>query len=245
MQALRVCVQVPCNNVTRNMLRLGDPHIVVVLTHSGGTAHTDALSGRSEASFEAQQGAGCVDAATTCMECHDGTVSCFWWNNCFSEATERGRELLLLLASLLPLVASHADYCLSADHGWCASTSDVVCRHFTAPVKHTSRRMLWLWMWCRACSRHYFARLLFTALRQMDASPPESFTAAPCVVLPAQDSPVVWRLADSPTPLRWDMQGCGLPLTVLRTAVWMRQPHERMYCGTIKCVKYAESQRLQ
>ncbi|RNC43651.1 hypothetical protein TcCL_NonESM06678 [Trypanosoma cruzi] len=55
---------------------------------------------------------------------------------------ERERELLLLLASLLlPFVASHADYCLSADHGWHASTSDVVCRHFTAPVKHTSRRI--------------------------------------------------------------------------------------------------------
>ncbi|RNC33884.1 hypothetical protein TcCL_Unassigned03383 [Trypanosoma cruzi] len=52
MQALRVCVQVPCNNVTANMLRLGDPHIAVVLTHSPGTAHTDALSGRSGASFE-------------------------------------------------------------------------------------------------------------------------------------------------------------------------------------------------
>ncbi|EAN98831.1 hypothetical protein TcCL_ESM07995 [Trypanosoma cruzi] len=51
MQALRVCVQVPCNNVTTNMLRLGDPHIVVVLTNSRGTAHTDALSGRSEASL--------------------------------------------------------------------------------------------------------------------------------------------------------------------------------------------------
>ncbi|KAF5219127.1 hypothetical protein ECC02_007903 [Trypanosoma cruzi] len=108
-----------------------------------------------------------------------------------SRRQERVRELLLLLASLLPFVASHADYCLSADHGWHASTSDVVCRHFTAPVKHTSRRMLWLWVWCRACSRHYFARLLFTALRRIDASPPESFTAAPCVVLPAQDSLVV------------------------------------------------------
>ncbi|RNC53721.1 hypothetical protein TcCL_ESM08931 [Trypanosoma cruzi] len=74
------------------MLRLGDPHIVAVLTHSPGMAHTDALIGRSEASFEAQQGTGCVDAATTCMECHDGTVSCGWWNNCFSEATERKRE---------------------------------------------------------------------------------------------------------------------------------------------------------
>ncbi|RNC54210.1 hypothetical protein TcCL_ESM08367 [Trypanosoma cruzi] len=71
------------------MLRLGDPHIVVVLTSSPGTAHTDALSGRSEASFEAQQGAGCVDAATTCIECHDGTVSCGWWNIYFSKATER------------------------------------------------------------------------------------------------------------------------------------------------------------
>ncbi|RNE96152.1 hypothetical protein TcG_13116 [Trypanosoma cruzi] len=81
------------------------------------------------------------------MECHDGTVSCGWWNIYFPEATKR--ELLLLLASLLPFVASHADYCLSADHGWHAPTSDVVCRHFTAPVKHTSRRMLWLWMWCR------------------------------------------------------------------------------------------------
>ncbi|KAF8286479.1 hypothetical protein TcYC6_0020820 [Trypanosoma cruzi] len=191
MQALRVCVQVPCNNVTTNMLRLGDPHIVAVLTNSRGTAHTDALSGRSEASFEALQGTGCVDAATTCMECHDGTVSCGWWNIYFSEATERDRELHLLLASLLPFVASHADYCLSADHGWHASTSDVVCRHFTAPVKHTSHRMLWLWVWCRACSRHYFARLLFTALRRIDASPPESFTATPCVVLPAQDSLVV------------------------------------------------------
>ncbi|RNC36218.1 hypothetical protein TcCL_Unassigned00816 [Trypanosoma cruzi] len=173
------------------MLRLGDPHIVVVLTNSPGTAHTDALSGRSEASFEALQGTGCVDAATTCMECHDGTVSSGWWSIYFSEATERKRELLLLLASLLPFVASHADYCLSADHGWHASTSDVVCRHFTAPVKRTSCRMLWLWLWCCECSRHYFARLLFTALRQIDASPPESFTAAPCVVLPAQDSPVV------------------------------------------------------
>ncbi|RNC40906.1 hypothetical protein TcCL_NonESM09567 [Trypanosoma cruzi] len=67
------------------------------------------------------------------------------------------RELLLLLALLLPFVASHADYCLSADYGWHASTSDVVCRHFTAPVKHTSRRMLWLWMWCRECSRQYFS----------------------------------------------------------------------------------------
>ncbi|RNC46534.1 hypothetical protein TcCL_NonESM03691 [Trypanosoma cruzi] len=105
--------------------------------------------------------------------------------------------------------------------------------------------MLWLWMWCRECSRHYFARLPFTALRQIDASPPEPFTAAPCVVLPAQDSPVVWRLTDGPTPLRWDLQGCGLPLTVLGTAVWMRRPHERIYCGTIKCVNYAESQRLQ
>ncbi|ESS60804.1 hypothetical protein TCDM_11650 [Trypanosoma cruzi Dm28c] len=179
------------------------------------------------------------------MECHDGTVSFGWWDIYFSEATERERGLLLLLASLLPFVASHADYCLSADHGWHASTSDVVCRHFTAPVKHTSRRMLLLWMWCRECSRHYIARLLFTALRRIDASPPESFTAAPCVVLPAQDPLVVWRLADSQTPLRWDMQGCGLPLTVLGTAVWMRRPHERMYCGTMKCVKYAESQRLK
>ncbi|KAF5219085.1 hypothetical protein ECC02_007939 [Trypanosoma cruzi] len=172
------------------MLRLGDPHIVVVLTNSPGTAHTDALSGRSEASFGALQGTGCVDAATTCMECHDGTVSCGWWNIHFSEAAEREREreLLLLLASLLPFVASHADYYLSADHGQHASTSDVVCRHSTATVKHTSRRMLWLWMWCRECSRHYFARLLFTALRRIDASPPEPFTAAPCVVLPAQDS---------------------------------------------------------
>ncbi|RNF01304.1 hypothetical protein TcG_11504 [Trypanosoma cruzi] len=171
------------------MLRLGDPHIVAVLTHSRGTAHIDALSGRSEASFEALQGTGCVDAATTCMECHDDTVSYGWWNVYFSETTER--ELLLLLASLLPLVVSHADYCLSADHGWHASTSDVVCRHFTAPVKHTSRHMPWLWMCCRECSRHYLARLLFTALRQIDASPPESFAAAPCVVLPAQDSLVV------------------------------------------------------
>ncbi|RNF03390.1 hypothetical protein TcG_11770 [Trypanosoma cruzi] len=56
-----------------------------------GTAHIDALSGRSEASFEAQQGTGCVDAATTCMEFHDGTVSCGWWNIYFSEATERER----------------------------------------------------------------------------------------------------------------------------------------------------------
>ncbi|RNF00454.1 hypothetical protein TcG_11755 [Trypanosoma cruzi] len=71
------------------MLRLGDPHIVVVLTNSRGTAHTDALSGRSEASFEALQGAGCVEAATTCMECHDGTVSYGWWNIYFSEATKR------------------------------------------------------------------------------------------------------------------------------------------------------------
>ncbi|RNC44904.1 hypothetical protein TcCL_NonESM05396 [Trypanosoma cruzi] len=221
------------------MQRLGDPHIVAVLTSSRGTTRIDALSGRSEASFEAQQGTGCVDAATTCMECHDGTVSCGWWNICFSEATER--ELLLLLASLLPFVASHADYRLSADHVWHASTGDVVCRHSTAPVKRTSRRMPWLWIWCRECSRHYFARLLFTALRRIDASPPESFTAAPCVVLPAHDSPVVWRLADSQAPLCWDMQGCGLPLTVLGTAVWMWRPHERMYCGTIKCVKYAES----
>ncbi|ESS60493.1 hypothetical protein TCDM_13838 [Trypanosoma cruzi Dm28c] len=158
---------------------------------------------------------------------------------------ERETELLLLLASLLPFVAFHADYCLSANHGWHASTSDVVCRHFTAPVKHTSRHMLWLWIWCRECSRHYFARLPFTALRRIDASPPESFTAAPCVVLPAQHSLVVWRLADSQTPQRWDVQGCGLPLTVLGTAVRMRRPHERMYCGTIKCVKYAESQRRQ
>ncbi|RNE95863.1 hypothetical protein TcG_13218 [Trypanosoma cruzi] len=89
MQALRVCVQVPCNSVTTNMLRLGDPHIVVVLTNSRGSAHTDALSGRSEASFEAQQGTGCVDAAMTCMECHDGTVGCGWWNVYFPEATER------------------------------------------------------------------------------------------------------------------------------------------------------------
>ncbi|RNC51957.1 hypothetical protein TcCL_ESM10873 [Trypanosoma cruzi] len=74
------------------MLRLGDPHIVVVLTSSRGTAHIDALSGRSEASFEALQGTGCVGAATTCMECHDGTVSCGWWNVYFSETTERGRE---------------------------------------------------------------------------------------------------------------------------------------------------------
>ncbi|RNF07478.1 hypothetical protein TcG_10317 [Trypanosoma cruzi] len=113
MQALRVCARVPCKSVTTNMLRVGDPHIVVVLTHSRGTAHTDALSGRSEASFEALQGTGCVDATTTGMECHDGTVSCGWWHIYFSEA-ERG--LLLLLASLLPLVASHADYCLSAVH---------------------------------------------------------------------------------------------------------------------------------
>ncbi|EAN82088.1 hypothetical protein Tc00.1047053511645.30 [Trypanosoma cruzi] len=105
--------------------------------------------------------------------------------------------------------------------------------------------MLWLWVWCRECSRHYFARLLFTALRQIDASPPESFAAAPCAVLPAQYSRVVWRLADSQAPLRRGMQGCGLPLTVLGTAVWMRRPHERMYCGTIECVKYAESPRLQ
>ncbi|RNC53726.1 hypothetical protein TcCL_ESM08909 [Trypanosoma cruzi] len=74
------------------MLRLGDPHIVVVLTNSRGTAHTDALSGRSEASFEVLQETGCVDAATTCMECHDGTVSCGWWNIYFSEATQRERE---------------------------------------------------------------------------------------------------------------------------------------------------------
>ncbi|RNC52632.1 hypothetical protein TcCL_ESM10114 [Trypanosoma cruzi] len=33
------------------MLRLGDPHIVAVLTNSPGTAHIDALSGRSEASL--------------------------------------------------------------------------------------------------------------------------------------------------------------------------------------------------
>ncbi|RNC42105.1 hypothetical protein TcCL_NonESM08274 [Trypanosoma cruzi] len=102
MQALRVCVQVPRNNVTTNMLRLGDPHIVVVLKNSRGTAHIDALSGRSEASFEAQQGTGCVDAATTCMECRDGTAGCGWWNIYFSEATEREKELLLLLASLWP-----------------------------------------------------------------------------------------------------------------------------------------------
>ncbi|KAF8278906.1 hypothetical protein TcBrA4_0108130 [Trypanosoma cruzi] len=140
MQALRVCVQVPCNNVTTNVLRLGDPHIVVVLTHSPGTAHTDALSGRSEASFEALQGTGCVDAATTCMECHDGTVSCGWWNVYFPEATKR--ELLPLLASLLPFAASHADYCLSAVRGWHASTSDVVCRHFTAAVKHITSHAL-------------------------------------------------------------------------------------------------------
>ncbi|RNC40330.1 hypothetical protein TcCL_NonESM10205 [Trypanosoma cruzi] len=124
------------------MLRLGDPHIVVVLMNSAGTAHIDALSGRSEASFEALQGAGCVGAATKCMERRDGTVSCGWWNIFFSKATERERELLLLLASLLPFVASHADYCLSADHGWHASTSGVVCRHSTAPGKHTSLRML-------------------------------------------------------------------------------------------------------
>ncbi|RNE97106.1 hypothetical protein TcG_12709 [Trypanosoma cruzi] len=91
MQALRVCAQVPCNNATTNTLRLGDPHIVVVLTHSRGTARIDALSGRSEASFEALQGTGCVVAATTCMECHDGTVSCGWWNVYFSEAAERER----------------------------------------------------------------------------------------------------------------------------------------------------------
>ncbi|RNE96258.1 hypothetical protein TcG_13083 [Trypanosoma cruzi] len=46
-----VCVQVPCNNVTTNMLRLGDPHIAVVFTNSPGTARIDALSGRSEASL--------------------------------------------------------------------------------------------------------------------------------------------------------------------------------------------------
>ncbi|RNC54943.1 hypothetical protein TcCL_ESM07581 [Trypanosoma cruzi] len=69
------------------MLRLGDPHIVVVLTKSRGTAHTDALGGRSEA----LQGTGCVDAATTCMECHDGTASFSWWNICFSDATKRAR----------------------------------------------------------------------------------------------------------------------------------------------------------
>ncbi|RNC55308.1 hypothetical protein TcCL_ESM07222 [Trypanosoma cruzi] len=86
-----VRVPVPCNNVTTNVLRLGDPHIVVVLTNSPGTAHTDALSGRSEASFEAQQGTGCVDAATTRMECHDGTAGCGWWNIYFSEARERER----------------------------------------------------------------------------------------------------------------------------------------------------------
>ncbi|RNC33165.1 hypothetical protein TcCL_Unassigned04160 [Trypanosoma cruzi] len=33
------------------MLRLGDPHIVVVLTNSRGAVRIDALSGRSEASF--------------------------------------------------------------------------------------------------------------------------------------------------------------------------------------------------
>ncbi|EAN97680.1 hypothetical protein Tc00.1047053510625.70 [Trypanosoma cruzi] len=87
-----VCVQVPCNNVTTKMLRLGDPRIVVVLTNSRGTAHIDALSGRSEASFEVLQGAGCVGAATTCMERHDGTVSCGWWIIFFSKATERERE---------------------------------------------------------------------------------------------------------------------------------------------------------
>ncbi|RNC38870.1 hypothetical protein TcCL_NonESM11842 [Trypanosoma cruzi] len=74
------------------MLRLGDPHIVVVLTSGPGTARIDALSGLSEASFEALQGTGCADAATTCMECHDGTVSCGLWNIYFSEATERERE---------------------------------------------------------------------------------------------------------------------------------------------------------
>ncbi|RNC51101.1 hypothetical protein TcCL_ESM11812 [Trypanosoma cruzi] len=109
-----------------------------------------------------------------------------------SRRQQREREgCSLLLASLLSFVASHADYCLSADHRWHASTSDVVCRHFTATVKHTSHRMLWLWIWCRECSRHYIVRLLFTALRQIDASPPESFTAAPCVAQPAQDSLVV------------------------------------------------------
>ncbi|RNC45270.1 hypothetical protein TcCL_NonESM04951 [Trypanosoma cruzi] len=113
MQALRVCVPVPCNNVTTNMLRLGDPHIAVVLTHSPGTARIDALSGRSEASFEALQGTGCVGAATTCMECHDCTAGCGWWNIYFSEETEREGELLL--ASLLPFVASHADYFLRGD----------------------------------------------------------------------------------------------------------------------------------
>ncbi|RNC40601.1 hypothetical protein TcCL_NonESM09914 [Trypanosoma cruzi] len=103
MQALRVCVQVPCNNVTTNMLRLGDPRIVVVLTNSPGTAHIDALSGRSEASFEALQGTGCVDAATTCMERHDGTVSCGWWNICFSEATERAAPAAGVVAAFCGL----------------------------------------------------------------------------------------------------------------------------------------------
>ncbi|RNC57363.1 hypothetical protein TcCL_ESM05048, partial [Trypanosoma cruzi] len=142
MQALRVCVQVPCNSVTANMLRLGDPHIAVVLTNSPGTARIDALSGRIEASFEALQGAGCVDAATTCMECHDCTAGCGWWNIYFSEATERERERAAAAAGVVAVfVASHADYCLSADHGWCASTSDVVCRHFTRTSEHASRRM--------------------------------------------------------------------------------------------------------
>ncbi|RNC34122.1 hypothetical protein TcCL_Unassigned03116, partial [Trypanosoma cruzi] len=60
----------------------------------------------------------------------------------FASRRQQGERelLLLLLASLLPFVASHADCCLSADHGWHASTSDVVCRHSTAPAKHTSCR---------------------------------------------------------------------------------------------------------
>ncbi|RNC34949.1 hypothetical protein TcCL_Unassigned02216 [Trypanosoma cruzi] len=172
------------------MPRLGDPHIAVVLTSSRGTAHIDALIGRSEASLRRCRE---QDVLTQPRRAWSVTMaqSAVAGGIITSRMQQRERELLLLLASLLPFVASHADYCLSADHGWCASTSDVVCRHSTTPVKHTSRRMLWLWIWCCECSRHYFARLLFTALRQIDASPPELFTAAPCVVLPAHDSCVV------------------------------------------------------
>ncbi|KAF8286862.1 hypothetical protein TcBrA4_0023620 [Trypanosoma cruzi] len=107
MQALRVCAQVPCNNVTTNMLRLGDPHIAVVLTSSRGTAHIDALIGRSEASFEALQGTGCVDATTTCMEFHDALSAVAV--ECLLLRRQPVRERAAPAAGvLLPLVASHA-----------------------------------------------------------------------------------------------------------------------------------------
>ncbi|RNF04566.1 hypothetical protein TcG_11124 [Trypanosoma cruzi] len=114
MQALRVFVQVPCNSVATNMLRLGDAHIVVVLTNSRGTAHTDALSGRSGASLR------------RCREQDVLTQPRRAWSVTMAQSAvaggiftsrrqqrERERELLLLLpllASLLPFVASHADY---------------------------------------------------------------------------------------------------------------------------------------